>query len=478
MPVFHGDKHDEDPEEFLSWFHQCTKTGDDPDAFKARMFVNYLQVYSEADEWFEDLPEEEKKSWSNIERLFRRKWLKEEEISTKETANIENKPQSTPTPSQSITPDSHHETDTKNNNQDTPEGDVEHVEPQDATVTSPPIITTSSAITATTSPQLVPPPPNTPTTPLITPSTCPAPKTNPNDEKTPKLPNTSPNPPQSPPNEQISPQPPPDTSKTPLNTSTTLETPLTIIGFTQKQPKTPVFDQKHAETRKSLVLDENTMYFRSITTNGSPSNPTTYGDEEISPIELPFSPTHDPSHLPVATSLLRAPINYVSSAQTDSTFENPTTDVMSEPTTPIITTYKPHTPTTNPPTPENATKTAEFNQKPPKPPENTPILIILWHPEIVASDAPTSGKDPPHLAKSFYLLHTTYIQKKKIRTFSTHFDTAFIFFLCFLLLLTYLLYIFLHIWIPDLVLFHFFVFFFVLFPGDEDAAMFEGGHME
>ena len=74
MSVFHGNKHDEDPEEFLTWFLQCTRTGDD--AFKTQSFVNYLQVYSNANEWFEELPEEEKKSWSSIEALFRKKWVK------------------------------------------------------------------------------------------------------------------------------------------------------------------------------------------------------------------------------------------------------------------------------------------------------------------------------------------------------------------------------------------------------------------
>ena len=68
MSVFHGNKHNEDSEEFLSWYLQCMRTGDD--ASKAWSFVNYLQVYSDTNKWFEELPEEEKRSWSSIEALF------------------------------------------------------------------------------------------------------------------------------------------------------------------------------------------------------------------------------------------------------------------------------------------------------------------------------------------------------------------------------------------------------------------------
>src|ERR1700728_1221454 len=94
MSVFHGDKYSEDPQEFLDWFLQCTKNGDD--SFKARNFVNYLQADSDVDEWFEELPKEEKRSWASIEVLFRGKWLKQEVISTKEVNAIEDKPQSAP----------------------------------------------------------------------------------------------------------------------------------------------------------------------------------------------------------------------------------------------------------------------------------------------------------------------------------------------------------------------------------------------
>ena len=52
-----------------------------------------MLVYSDADDWFEELPQEEKKDWVAIELSFRKRWLKEEVISIKETVTIENKPQ-------------------------------------------------------------------------------------------------------------------------------------------------------------------------------------------------------------------------------------------------------------------------------------------------------------------------------------------------------------------------------------------------
>jgi hypothetical protein len=140
MSVFHGDKHDEDPEEFLKQFLQCTKNGDD--FFRARNFVNYLQAYSMADEWFEELPEDEKRSWASIEVSFRREWLKQEIVRPKEVTTIENEPRLAPMPSQTITPDPYHKTNTENGTQDTPKGDVERNESQDVTAALPTITTT------------------------------------------------------------------------------------------------------------------------------------------------------------------------------------------------------------------------------------------------------------------------------------------------------------------------------------------------
>ena len=89
MSVFHGDRN-EDPKEFLSTYLQCTAAGDNN--FKARQFINYLGADSDADEWYDELPQEEKKDWTAIEISFRKRWLKEEVISIiKATVPIENK---------------------------------------------------------------------------------------------------------------------------------------------------------------------------------------------------------------------------------------------------------------------------------------------------------------------------------------------------------------------------------------------------
>jgi hypothetical protein len=99
---FNG-KWNEDPENFLGWFLQCMGTADDNT--KASQFVYYLQASSDADEWFEDLPEEEKSSWVIIEMLFRRKWLKGKEISIKESVTSKNEPKPTSTLAAATSPD-------------------------------------------------------------------------------------------------------------------------------------------------------------------------------------------------------------------------------------------------------------------------------------------------------------------------------------------------------------------------------------
>ena len=87
MSVFHGDWN-EDPKEFLTLYLQCTAAGDDK--FKTRQFINYLGAGSDADEWFDELSQEEKEDWAAIEHSFRKRWLKEEVLSIKETVTTEN----------------------------------------------------------------------------------------------------------------------------------------------------------------------------------------------------------------------------------------------------------------------------------------------------------------------------------------------------------------------------------------------------
>ena len=59
-------------------------------------------MYSDADDWFEELPQEEKKDWVAIELSFHKRWLKEEVLSIKETVTIENEPQVLPTLTKSL----------------------------------------------------------------------------------------------------------------------------------------------------------------------------------------------------------------------------------------------------------------------------------------------------------------------------------------------------------------------------------------
>ena len=100
--MFHGDWN-EDLKEFLDSYLQCTAAGGNN--FRARQFINYLGVYSDAEDWFEELPQEEKKDWVAIELSFRKRWLKEEVLSIKKTVTTGNKPN--PLPTSTLVPASH-----------------------------------------------------------------------------------------------------------------------------------------------------------------------------------------------------------------------------------------------------------------------------------------------------------------------------------------------------------------------------------
>jgi hypothetical protein len=60
MSVFHGDRYNEVPKDFINWFLQCMGAANDDSM--AQGFINYLEAYSVADEWFEELPEAEKRN--------------------------------------------------------------------------------------------------------------------------------------------------------------------------------------------------------------------------------------------------------------------------------------------------------------------------------------------------------------------------------------------------------------------------------
>ena len=87
MSTFHGN-YDEDPEVFLSSFLQRMGTADD--RTEAKSFIYYLDADSLADEWFEDLPQEEKMDWITLEASFYKRWLNKEVISIKDEATQEN----------------------------------------------------------------------------------------------------------------------------------------------------------------------------------------------------------------------------------------------------------------------------------------------------------------------------------------------------------------------------------------------------
>lgn len=75
---FKGDKEDESPEDFLRAFYR--RMGDKPDDTKKAQFPYYLQAYSVADEWYDDLTANEKKSWTDIEAAFRKRWPKKKQV--------------------------------------------------------------------------------------------------------------------------------------------------------------------------------------------------------------------------------------------------------------------------------------------------------------------------------------------------------------------------------------------------------------
>ena len=75
---FHGDKDDENPEDFLrSFFRRMGTNGDD---IKKQQFPNFLQADSVADEWFDDLKADDKSTWAKIETAFRTRWPRKKAV--------------------------------------------------------------------------------------------------------------------------------------------------------------------------------------------------------------------------------------------------------------------------------------------------------------------------------------------------------------------------------------------------------------
>jgi hypothetical protein len=69
---FHGDKEDENPEDFLRAFFR--RMGTSSDDVKKQQFRYFLQADSVADEWFDELQPQERKDWNAIETAFNTRW--------------------------------------------------------------------------------------------------------------------------------------------------------------------------------------------------------------------------------------------------------------------------------------------------------------------------------------------------------------------------------------------------------------------
>lgn len=69
---FHGDKEDENPEDFLRSFFR--RMGTASDEVRKRQFKYFLQADSVADEWYDELQQTEKKDWNAIEDAFNKRW--------------------------------------------------------------------------------------------------------------------------------------------------------------------------------------------------------------------------------------------------------------------------------------------------------------------------------------------------------------------------------------------------------------------
>ena len=78
MAPFHGNKKDESPEDFLHSFYRHMGTA--TDKVRRQQFLNFLQAYSVADKWFEELAIEDKKSWNSIEVAFHKRWPKKKAV--------------------------------------------------------------------------------------------------------------------------------------------------------------------------------------------------------------------------------------------------------------------------------------------------------------------------------------------------------------------------------------------------------------
>jgi hypothetical protein len=72
VTAFQGDVDDENPEDFLRAFFR--RMGNNSDETKLAQFPYYLQADGAADEWFDDLADEEKETWASLVTAFQKRW--------------------------------------------------------------------------------------------------------------------------------------------------------------------------------------------------------------------------------------------------------------------------------------------------------------------------------------------------------------------------------------------------------------------
>ena len=72
VTAFRGDNEDENPEDFLRAFFR--RMGNCSDETKKSQFPYYLQADSAADDWFADLQDDDKATWSDIVTAFQKRW--------------------------------------------------------------------------------------------------------------------------------------------------------------------------------------------------------------------------------------------------------------------------------------------------------------------------------------------------------------------------------------------------------------------
>jgi len=75
---FHGDKEDENPEDFLRSFYRRMGTANDDT--RKQQFRYFLQADSAADEWFDELAVPDKKDWNAIEAAFNKRWPRKKAV--------------------------------------------------------------------------------------------------------------------------------------------------------------------------------------------------------------------------------------------------------------------------------------------------------------------------------------------------------------------------------------------------------------